>query len=146
MTAENLVDFFTQDHRTCDETWIAVENAAEAGDQAAMASTYAKFRGELMHHLKMEEEVLFPAFEEATGMTQGPTAMMRIEHDQMRGVLGQMDTACAGGDGETLTDLGDTLLMIIQQHNAKEEGMLYPMANQHIPMDWADLKARIDAL
>lgn len=37
-------------------------------------------------------------------------------------------------------------MMVIQQHNAKEEGMLYPMANQHISMDWADLQARIDAL
>ena len=146
MSTDNLVDFFTHDHRSCDETWIAVETAAEAGDQAAMASAYAQFHGELAHHFKMEEEVLFPAFEEATGMTQGPTSMMRTEHEQMRGVLRQMDKACADGDGDGLTDLGDTLLMIIQQHNTKEEGMLYPAASEHIPTPWAELKARIDAL
>ena len=146
MTTDNLIDFFTHDHRTCDQTWIAVEDAAEAGDQTAMAAAYAKFRGEMLHHFKMEEDVLFPAFEEATGMTQGPTTMMRMEHEQMRGVLGQMDTACAAGEATALTDLGDTLLMIIQQHNAKEEGMLYPMASEHIPTPWPELKTRIDAL
>jgi hemerythrin-like domain-containing protein len=35
----------------------------------------------------MEEKVMFPTFEEVTGMTQGPTMIMRMEHDQMRQLL-----------------------------------------------------------
>ena len=30
---------------------------------------------------------MFPIFEEVTGMTQGPTMVMRMEHSQMRGIL-----------------------------------------------------------
>ena len=41
----------------------------------------------MLRHFEMEEAVLFPAFEEATGMTQGPTMVMHAEHVQMKGVL-----------------------------------------------------------
>jgi hemerythrin-like domain-containing protein len=92
----------------------------------------------------MEEEVLFPAFEQATGMTDGgPTFVMRSEHDQMRGLLEQMETAADGGDRDELIDLGDTLLMLIQQHNQKEEQMLYPLAEQALGADWAKIRERL---
>ena len=41
------------------------------------------------------------------------------------------------GDTEEALDLGDTLLMVIQQHNVKEEGMLYPMAENMLAGEWA---------
>ena len=139
MPHSNLIEFFTADHRACDTTWAQIE----AGEVTAH---FPQFRTELLHHFAMEEEVLFPAFEQATGMTSGPTAMMRMEHDQMRGLLTQMQTCFEAGDEESLLDLGDTLFMIIQQHNQKEEGMLYPMAQQHIPESWPSLEAKLAAV
>ena len=88
----------------------------------------------------MEEEILFPAIEEKTGMVnQGPTAVMRMEHEQMRGVLDQMAQAIEAGDFQATLDQGDTLLMPIQQHNIKEEGVLYPMADQVLGEGWEAL-------
>jgi len=138
MPHANLIEFFTADHRTCDAIWAAIEG----GESAA----FPRFRAELEQHFTMEEQVLFPAFELATGMTSGPTTMMRMEHEQVRGLLGQMQTAFAAGDEELLLDLGDTLLMVLQQHNQKEEGMLYPLAQAHIPEPWPALKAKLDAV
>jgi hemerythrin-like domain-containing protein len=94
----------------------------------------------------MEEEVLFPAFEAATGMTDsGPTFVMRMEHDQMRGLLDQMGAALERGDQNALLDQGDTLLMLIQQHNQKEEGMLYPMSERALASEWPALHERLAA-
>ena len=45
-----------------------------------------KFISDLLHHFDMEEKLCFQ-FEEVTGMTQGPTMIMRMEHDQMRQLL-----------------------------------------------------------
>jgi hemerythrin-like domain-containing protein len=139
-----LIEFFTQDHRDCDERWAEVESAVEGGDPAAIQASWESFDHAQRHHLEMEEEVLFPAFEEATGMTSGPTTVMRMEHEQMRGLLGQMASAMTGGDFQEVIDLGDTLLMLIAQHNQKEEGMLYPMAERALASSWEDLKARIE--
>ncbi len=143
-TSQSLKEFFTLDHRKCDGKWVEVETAAETGDAAAVKASWRTFQGELLKHLRMEEEVLFPAFEEATGMTDGgPTFVMRSEHDQMRGLLEQMNAAADGGDHDELTDLGDTLLMLIQQHNQKEEHMLYPLAEQALGADWAKIRERL---
>ncbi len=40
---------------------------------------FAAFTSDLFHHFDMEEKVMFPTFEEKTGMTGGPTQMMRME-------------------------------------------------------------------
>ena len=138
-----LADFFTHDHHECDRLWAEVEQAAEADDAARVGTTFDAFDKAQRHHISMEEDVMFPAFEEATGMTSGPTQVMRDEHAQMRGLLDQMRQALVGGDTQELLDQGDTLLMLIQQHNQKEEGILYPMAEQVLGAQWAELHARL---
>ena len=74
----------------------------------------------------------------------GPTAMMRMEHQQMRGLLDQIGIAMNSDDTEEALDLGDTLLMVIQQHNVKEEGMLYPMAENMLAGEWAALAEQLE--
>jgi iron-sulfur cluster repair protein YtfE (RIC family) len=143
---ESLREYFTLDHRRCDHVWAEVEAAAEAGADEDISTVWQRFAGELRRHLRMEEEILFPAFEQATGMTGGgPTFVMRAEHDQMGGLLEQMDAAVVAGDDEELLDQGDTLLLLIQQHNQKEEQMLYPMSEEALAADWGELRDRLEA-
>jgi hemerythrin-like domain-containing protein len=143
-SAASLVDYFTSDHRACDAGWADVEAAADAGDLPSMAEHWQRFQNALLRHLGKEEQLMFPAFEAATGMTSGPTQVMRSEHEQMRGVLAQMTAAVERGDAEELIDQGDTLNILIQQHNMKEEGMLYPMADRALQVDWPELRGRLD--
>ena len=145
-TSQSLRAFFTDDHRRIDDKWAEVETAAQAGDVDAETESWRAFQDQLLRHLRMEEEVMFPAFEQATGMTDGgPTFVMRSEHDQMRGLIEQMGAAVDGNDYDELVDLGDTLLMLIQQHNQKEEHMLYPMAEQVLTAEWAKIRETLRA-
>ncbi|MFH0947254.1 MAG: hemerythrin domain-containing protein [Planctomycetota bacterium] len=141
-----LADFFKADHRACDAAWTEVEEAVEEGDAATCKSAFERYDRIQRRHLRMEEEVMFPAFEKRSGMTQGPTQVMRMEHQQMRGVLEQMAQAVAGSDFQELLDQGDTLLMLIQQHNQKEEGILYPMADKVLAAEWNVLRERLAEL
>ena len=134
-----LAEFFTHDHRACDTLWAAVESTVDAGSPVATA--FQEFDTAMRRHLDWEEQVIFPAFESATGMTGGPTAVMRAEHTQMRGLLDQMKAA--ESDPELLVDIGDTLLMLIQQHNMKEEQILYPMADRTLAGAWEQLQAEL---
>ena len=138
----SLQQFFQGDHRSCDRAWAEVEQAVDVGRKDLIAPAWERFASAMERHFAMEEQVLFPAFEARTGMTQGPTQVMRAEHDQMRGVLGQMRSTLAAGETDTLLELGDTLLILAQQHNMKEEAVLYPMAEQHLRADWQELHAR----
>lgn len=141
--SDGLVTFFTDDHRECDDAWAAVEAAVTANDPTSAKTLWLEFARRLAAHLTMEEEILFPAFEAATGMRGGPTAVMRSEHIQMRAVVAEMERRVTAGDLQGLLDQGDTLLMLIGQHNAKEEGMLYPMAQQALGGEWAALAAKL---
>jgi hemerythrin-like domain-containing protein len=133
-------EFFSDDHRHCDDAWAAVEQAAGSGDAALATTKWTEFAGRMRRHLAMEEEVLFPAIEDVTQMRgAGPTEVMRHEHRQMRGLLDEMARRADSKDFDGLLDQGDTLLMLIAQHNAKEEGVLYPMADSALAARWPEL-------
>jgi iron-sulfur cluster repair protein YtfE (RIC family) len=135
---------FIADHRACDALWGDIESAVESGDTARITGLWGDFERAMRRHFDLEEKILFPSFEDATGMHGGgPTAVMRGEHQQMRALLDEMATTVKGGSLDTLLDQGDTLLMLAQQHNTKEEGMLYPMAERALAHVWEDVAARI---
>lgn len=81
--------------------------------------------------------MLFPAFEQKTGMTMGPTQVMRGEHVQMRELMDAASASLAAKDANDYSGNAETLLVMMQQHNMKEENMLYPMCDQHL-MDQVD--------
>jgi len=144
-TGAGLAGFFAQDHRDCDARWADVEELLDSEDMETARPAWGKFEAGMRRHFQMEEEVLFPAFESRSGMGGGgPTAMMRMEHQQMRGLLEQIGTAMEAGDAQEAMDIGDTLLMMIQQHNMKEEGMLYPMAENMLAGEWAAMAAKLE--
>jgi iron-sulfur cluster repair protein YtfE (RIC family) len=118
-----------QHHKHCDEIFADAEDACVSGNWSAGEKAFGEFAAELETHFQSEEEVLFPAFESATGMTSGPTEVMRGEHRQMRALLSQMREALEQRDGDGFTGSAETLLIMMQQHNMKEENILYPMCD-----------------
>jgi hemerythrin-like domain-containing protein len=89
---------------------------------------------------------MFPAFEARTGMTQGPTAVMRSEHSQMTGLLNRLYDATARKDMNAYLGDADTLLILMQQHNVKEEQMLYRMADQALVNELDEVVGRMRAV
>ncbi len=127
--------FLTQDHRECDVHFSAMENIANGGSLADATEMYKKFADATEHHFQMEERVMFPAFEQKTGMVQGPTQMMRQEHTQLRGLITEIGEAIEADNREKFFGLTETMMIMLQQHNMKEEQMLYSMAQQHLSAD-----------
>jgi hemerythrin-like domain-containing protein len=126
-----IKEFLTSDHSRCDNYFATMEDNASKSIVDAKTS-FEAFRDATERHFQMEERVMFAEFEEKTGMTQGPTAMMRHEHAQMRNLLKQMGEAIDAEDKDKFFSLSETLMILLQQHNMKEEQMLYPMAQQHL--------------
>ena len=133
-------------HRHCDNLFVAAEESAQRGDWALAGPSFERFHGQMKAHFEAEERVLFPAFEAATGMSEGPTQMMRYEHDQMRALLTELAAACAAHDREAYAGVAETLLMLMQQHNMKEENILYPMCDQALGAEAERLGATMSAM
>ncbi len=119
-------------HKHCDDLFAAAEEAAHKNRWAQCLDLFRRFRGELEAHFATEEQVLFPAFETASGMVAGPSQVMRFEHAQMRDLLGQMEQAATQQNLGQFSGSAETLLVLMQQHNMKEENILYPMCEQSL--------------
>jgi len=126
-----IKEFLTNDHRECDEIFAQMEESVASESPEAISKFEGFYEG-MIRHFDREEKVMFPAFENKTGMTQGPTQVMRNEHDQMRRMMTQMVEAIGSKDNDRFFGLSETLMMLMQQHNMKEEQMLYTMAEQHL--------------
>jgi hemerythrin-like domain-containing protein len=120
----------SRDHAACDERFSTAEAAAAEGDLARAAGALEAFASALERHFGVEEGELFPAFERRTGMTDGPTAMMRMEHAEMRELLAQLRAALDGADAAEFLGVADTLNVLMQQHNLKEEQVLYALLDE----------------
>lgn len=125
-----ISQFMTDDHDHCDTLFAEAENAVAKGDWTQAADRFQAFVNDTLRHFSREEEVLFPAFESRTGMSGGPVVVMRDEHGQMRDTLVTMGQAIEAKDAQTYLGLSETLLMLMRQHNMKEENILYPMMDQ----------------
>ncbi len=128
----DITHFMASSHRSCDALLAAVEDAVSNGDWGQAGSEFTHFQNALLHHFSAEESLLFPRFEQKTGMYRGPTQVMRAEHVQMRQLLTAAASALATRDADDYTGHTETLLIMMQQHNVKEENVLYPMCDQYL--------------
>ncbi len=129
----SIPQYMTEKHRECDDIFTEAESAVAAENWPLAQQQWQAFANELALHLEAEESILFPQFEQATGMTSGPTYVMRSEHEQMRALVADLEKALAEQDKGEFLGLSETLMVLMQQHNMKEEMMLYPMTQQNIP-------------
>lgn len=119
-----------QHHKHCDELFARAEDACAKGEWAGGADAFGHLQQQLEIHFLGEEELLFPAFEAATGIRSGPTEIMRGEHRNMRDLLARLAMALAEREGDDFGGTAETLLILMQQHNLKEENILYPMCDK----------------
>lgn len=125
-------DLMLADHRHCDVFFASAEQAAAAQAWDRARASFSAFQRAMEQHFAAEEKVLFPAFERANGMTMGPTQVMRDEHVQMNQLMAAAQQSLDAQDGEDFSGNTETLLIMMQQHNMKEEHVLYPMCDDRL--------------
>jgi len=130
-----ISNYMRAEHRECDEIFTAAEKSVIEGDFEQAEKQFVLFADDTLKHFKKEEEALFPTFEETTGNTEGPTRVMRYEHEQIRGLIGNMAQAIENKDSDAFLSIAESMMIMLQQHNMKEEQMLYSMCDRMIPQE-----------
>lgn len=138
----SIGQFLGEDHRRCDDYFLAAERAVVAQDWAVGQQSFRAFQRAVERHLAMEEQVLFAAYEALAGAS-GPSQVMRWEHEQMRALFADLASALERRDVAEFLGLSETLLVLMQQHNMKEEQMLYPLCDRLLAAGREDLIARL---
>ena len=122
---ETVTKVMSQDHHRCDELFARLEDQVSSNDWDQAEQGLHEFLTAMEKHFQREEEILFPAIDGGVG--SGPTAVMRSEHVQMRELFWAMQDSLERRDEDDFLGNSETLLIVMQQHNAKEEQILYPM-------------------
>lgn len=138
--------YLSDDHRHCDEHFSSAENAVAEQQWPKATAYFGQFKRAMQIHFEREESILFPAFEAHTGMKMGPTQIMRAEHADMNDLLEQMQASLAAQQQERFLGQSETLLMLMQQHNIKEEQILYPMSDRTLAAEAETLVAAMLAV
>ena len=125
-------EFMTNEHRSCDEEFANLENAVDIGDWDNANGFFARFRDMMLRHFAQEEQVMFEEYNNCEGGHCNPTGVMIMEHEQMRALFDQMQNAITNQDKDGLLGLSENLLFVMQQHNMKEEQMMYNMADEFL--------------
>ncbi|HEY0720312.1 MAG TPA: hemerythrin domain-containing protein [Gammaproteobacteria bacterium] len=136
-------DFLGDDHYRCDDLFALAEQQVSDGEWATARTSHDAFINAMGRHFTMEESVLFPAFEQASGSEMGPSAVMRHEHGQMRQLFAAMEDALQRKSVDDYLGNSETLLILMRQHNAKEEQILYPMSDRMLAPQLPELLQRL---
>lgn len=124
-----IENYMRADHRACDEEFSEVENAVDAGDFEKAQNAFARFADDMDKHFRMEEDVLFKAFNESGAEGCNPTDVMIAEHNQTRELLGRMEQSLANKDSKEFFGIADNMMILLQQHNMKEENIMYRLCD-----------------
>jgi iron-sulfur cluster repair protein YtfE (RIC family) len=120
-----IATFMEEDHDHLDRLFATYQTGKALNREHAV-QTFAQFKQLLQRHIVWEEDILFPIFEQRTGMKEvGPTAVMRVEHKSIKCCLDRIhEDIRAGGVGDDQVER--LLLDLLVDHNKKEETVLYP--------------------
>lgn len=142
---KTIAEFMTADHKACDDAFAVAEKAALANNWSEAETAFGAFRDDMARHFGMEEDLLFPALTSAGGPA-GPVHVMLMEHAQIKELLKQMAAAVAQKDAQKYGGLSETLLIVMQQHNHKEENILYGIADHILAAEREALLGRMQAI
>jgi hemerythrin-like domain-containing protein len=126
----NITEFMTDHHRACDDEYVKAEGLVVDQNWVEASASFAKAYDNFNLHFTREEETLFPTFEEKTGMAGGPTQVMRSEHVRMRATLDELKRHLEDQNKDKFLGLSESFMILVQQHNMKEEQMLYSMMDR----------------
>lgn len=143
---ESITRHMQQDHVLIDGFAARAVAASDAGDWAGLEKEGGEFLHRLRLHIEIEEQVLFPAFEQRTGISAGgPSVQMRVEHEEMQPILARLQAAIGAQDAAGYRAASRALFDILVPHNQKEEQMMYPMLDQAVGPDAPALLAEVKA-
>lgn len=125
--------YMTGKHKDIDNKFINTEKAVAQNNWIDAKKLWKEFINELDLHMKAEEDILFPEFEQETGMTNGPTMILRLEHKQIYNLTDKLRQAIEDHNARDYQNFFKLLAKLMQQHNIREEQIIYPLSAQTLP-------------
>lgn len=124
MQTQSINQHYTDDHQHLDGLFHEFQEL-KSTDRRKAENLFYEFKSGLERPFVWEEEISFPAFEDKLNHPpDGPTAIVRLEHQQIRK---HPDSIACKLTEENFETEEISLETVLCPRDHKEEGILYPM-------------------
>ena len=147
---QDPIEALMEDHRLIEQVLGALEAASDQHLPSAFYETTLAFLGRFAddHHHAKEEAILFPLLERrGLPAEEGPTSVMREEHELGRTLLRKMADALGADDRDALHRHVREYVALLRDHIRKEDEILFQVADMVLtPQDKALLAEGFSAV
>ena len=130
-TKRHLSELLSGDHREIDEQFEEFK-ATPASETVQRHERFERLAGDLRRHIEVEEARLFPVFGEGDPSRRALVDRMLEEHRRIEAILEEIRLRLDQRGGATTDDLEFELVNVLWEHNAREEGSVYPWFDTHL--------------
>jgi iron-sulfur cluster repair protein YtfE (RIC family) len=116
------------EHLDLEELIDDCATAVRRGDWETAARLFGRLVGRLKGHMRIEEEVIFPAYEGVAGTAREPTASLRNDHDAMVRWCRDLHYSLQARNEAAFAGALKPLRDLLAHHDEKEEQVFLPMA------------------
>lgn len=142
------MNWLNHDHENFESAVYKCRSACDDANWPLVQQVFNELVTSYKFHVQIEEEVLFPAYEQHPDVPRDPTDSLRADHTQifrlMENILQQLGQSPDDSVAEDLSLLYRTLI----RHHEKEEQIFLPMASQALYFDkdaiLEELKSQIE--
>ena len=124
------------------------EGGAAPGVRGDLSELRREIQGEVLSHFREEEQALFPVLGRHLDSSSGPISTLMEEHARFRQLELEFEEAVAALEAgfsdeweSKLCDAGDAIGRLLPPHIAKEDEVLFPMAEEMLKEEeWAEVR------
>lgn len=121
--AATLADDMSGQHQAIDARLARTSAHLDGGDTAAAARDAAELAAALRHHIRLEEEHLFPAYARAPAADLELLAAMRNQHAEIAALVQELEETLAAGNRGPALAAKAALHAALGTHDDEEEAL-----------------------
>ncbi len=139
-----MTTWLHHDHKQFETAVHRCRTICDDEDWSMVHQVFQDFLSSYEMHVQLEEDVLFPMYEERPETSPEPTDSLREDHAQIFRLGKNIQDLLARGDWEGVPHDVSLLYQALIRHHEKEEEMFLPMASDSLLSDKDKIIAELE--
>lgn len=125
-----VMNWLYHDHKHFEAIVYECRSACDDENWGVAQRLLDELTGKYESHVRVEEHVLFPAYEALAGVSTTPTKSLKNDHTQIFSLMAQIAQRLGQGTCADLAEEFALLYRTLTRHHEKEEEIFLPMASE----------------
>ena len=136
-----IINWLHHDHREFESAVYECRAACDISRWSRVQDVFGRLASQYRDHVRIEEEVLLPAYESRLRAAVEPADSLRADHEQILHLMDHITQRLADGSCDNLSENFALLYRVLTKHHEKEEEIFLPMASEMLYSSKNDILA-----